>query len=250
MFPKACLGSLISLAVLSILIPGCDQTGPAAPQLPAGGQATSNASTVPPGSTSSTTSSTSTTTTSLRVNQPPTVSLSGGGSCYPHRLEPCTVTFHAMASDPDGDRLTYSWAGCASGGGADVMSASCKVTAPGEFTATATVDDGRGASARASSKAQGVNKPPKVFFKFAEPLPANSTSYGVGDVEDEEHCGTRDLGAQIQGACDRAYVQCHSWGLDLELRATGPGSCTLTVTFRDPWGATGAASATMQVAVR
>lgn len=249
---KACLATLSFLVLALILSPDCNQSNPAGPRLPAG-QTTSSISattTVLAGSTSSTTSTPSTTTTSVRANQPPTVSLSGGGSCYPRRTEPCTVTFHATANDPDGDRLTYSWSGCTSGSGAELASASCSVTAPSEFTATVTVDDGRGGLVRASAEARGVNNPPRVFFRFPEPLPPNSTSFGVGDVEDEEHCGTRDMSTGLQGACDRAFVECHSWGLDLELHTTGTGSCTLTVRFRDPWGATGAASATMRVAVQ
>ena len=93
-----------------------------------------------------------------RPNRPPTVSLSSDrdtmlvGEC---------VHFTATGSDPDGDRLRYTWT---SNGGqltpSDTTAQWCSAgLAPGSYTTTVRVDDGRGGAADAS-KAINVQAPP------------------------------------------------------------------------------------------
>lgn len=71
------------------------------------------------------------------------------------------VGVRATASDPDGDPLTYSWS--ATGGKIDGTDASARWdstgTAPGTYTITARVDDGRGGSASCSADV-GVSPKP------------------------------------------------------------------------------------------
>ncbi len=63
----------------------------------------------------------------------------------------------ADASDPDGDRITYEWNGCAAGSGAN---ASCRVTSIATFNATVVVRDARGANASGNVAVQGINSAP------------------------------------------------------------------------------------------
>lgn len=176
-------------------------------------------------------------------NQPPTVTVSGGGSCYPR---PCQITFEADGRDPDGDSLEYVWSGCASG---RERKSVCQVDGVGEFEARVRVSDGRGAKATGIGKARGVNDPPRLFFGFPTPLHPGALNFGTGYVTDEDQCGARDIRTEISGACDRVETLCSFGGLDLELHTTaGPGECRVKVTFRDRWGAVGVASGTYLVA--
>jgi len=75
-----------------------------------------------------------------RRNDPPTVSCSVDKASI---LQAETTKVHAKASDPDGDKLTYSWdatGGKLSGTG-DVATFDATGVAPGKYTITATVKD-------------------------------------------------------------------------------------------------------------
>lgn len=181
--------------------------------------------------------------TSRGPNNSPTVKVKGGGSCYPH---PCEVTFEADAHDPDEDPLEYTWSGCTSG---RKKTAVCKVDGLHEFEATVKVTDGRGGRATDTGTARGVNDAPRIQFGFPTPLRPNALNFGVGVVQDEDKCGTRDFKTELSGACNHVDILCSFSGLDLELRTTqGPGECRVKVTFRDQWGATGAFAGTYPVA--
>ena len=112
-------------------------------------------------------------------NHPPTVTVAAdpkqvfAGSGDP-------IALKATASDPDGDPLTYKWSatgGGIEGTGADVRWNSSGVK-EGTYTATVTVDDGRGGSANASTDFQVVQKPnsPPVISSCA----ANPATITVG----------------------------------------------------------------------
>lgn len=83
-------------------------------------------------------------------NRPPTI------SCEPERSTAApgeTVRLRAIASDPDGDTLTFGWsssAGRITGSGASVSLDTSGLTAPANITATVRVGDGRGGVAEAT----------------------------------------------------------------------------------------------------
>lgn len=168
-----------------------------------------------------------------------------GDSCYPKPGHQCTVPLAALVSPVPGETLSYTWSGCATGTAALTQ---CVITGLSTSTATVQVRSSRGWTASAAATAAGVNGPPSVEFSFPAVLPSTTNNIGVGDVYDEERCGNA-LAVAVSGDCDRGFVSCHGYGLDFELHTTrGPGSCTVTVTARDPWGAVGATTRTYPVA--
>jgi outer membrane protein OmpA-like peptidoglycan-associated protein len=86
-----------------------------------------------------------------RKNDPPTVSCSAAKQSI---LQADKTTVRASAMDPDGDRLTYSWS--ASGGkvegNGDTATFDAANLAPGKYTVTSTVSDGRRHQASCSSE--------------------------------------------------------------------------------------------------
>jgi len=177
------------------------------------------------------------------ANRSPTVSVSfpGPAACHPHP-QPCHVAVRADAMDPDGDPLTYSWSGCASGSERD---ADCRVTGPSLFEAIVEVSDGRGGSARASVATRGINLPPnRVFAATLPPQPSQRDVMLFGNVEDPESgflCGSPYcLDAHATGACGPSVVfECTCLGGASAAFRTGngPGVCTLEVRVRDELGA-------------
>jgi hypothetical protein len=187
--------------------------------------------------------------------------VSGGGSCHPKRtfqgaVEACEVQFTANAHDPDGDRLTYAWSGCASG---TEKVATCTIDAIREFTATVKVKDGQGGSDTASGTAQGVNQPPRVRFGGArppDPAPSHSVYTIVGaqptDPEDDADpnslCGHASV--TYSGPCWAKLFLCGGVadGFDVDIKTlAGPGTCVLEARVEDPWGAVGTDRIVFQV---
>jgi outer membrane protein OmpA-like peptidoglycan-associated protein len=81
-----------------------------------------------------------------RPNQPPTI------SCQPSTVSVAsggTVQLRAIASDPDGDPLTFTWSSPAGavGGNSDTTTFNAAGVRAGSYNVTATVDDGRGGRA-------------------------------------------------------------------------------------------------------
>jgi hypothetical protein len=113
-----------------------------------------------------------------------TVGLDGAGTCTVKPGAPCSLTFVATGTDPDGDPLTYAWSGCASGAAGR---ATCAVDRAGSVTASVTVSDGRGHTASASASGEGIvgpNRPPDVVLSFergssCRPEPRTPCTIGV-----------------------------------------------------------------------
>jgi hypothetical protein len=94
----------------------------------------------------------------LSPNQAPQVSIVTSPNC----TAPCVATFTAVATDPDGDPLTYAWSGCNTGA---TTVLNCNVTAQVNPTAVLTVSDGRGGQTQtAALVGQPLNRPPTAFI--------------------------------------------------------------------------------------
>ena len=202
--------------------------------------------------------------------------MTGEDGCHPWRLgdvvEPCTVSFRAEASDPDGDSLEFRWSGCASGA---ETTATCTIDRLDAVTATALVSDGKGGRASASKTARGTNQRPDLGYfncgyrpsqnpdapdcgteSCPSPLPTSGIGYcmdGNFNARDAEgdlvYCGPVTAG----GACSGPAGIYECGGVEdaysFEFR-TGPdaGDCVLVIGVTDSWGE--AASTTVRVPVR
>jgi hypothetical protein len=156
-------------------------------------------------------------------NRPPQVSIGGGGSCHP----PCTRTFTASATDPDGDPVTYLWTGCASG---TANIATCSLATVGDITAAVVVSDGRGGVASASALATGTNRPPVIMG--GGDIVARAARFNVFyDDPDGDALACGWVG----------YCQCtgsiQSFNLDCVL-PPGLSACVEHFSCTDPFGAT------------
>ncbi len=115
----------------------------------------------------------------LSPNGAPVISGMEAEKNYLYTAESCMI--RAVASDPDGDELSYQWT--TTSGDIYVQSASAIWTAPdteGTYTITVMVTDGRGGEA-AMTLSLGVrlNKPPVIMNLVADPTscrPAQSVS--------------------------------------------------------------------------
>jgi hypothetical protein len=150
-------------------------------------------------------------------------------ACHP----PCSLTIVANASDADdGDRLSYLWSGCASGGEA---TSRCTVGSPGPHTAAVLVMDGRGGVATGAVTVEGRNGAPAVAGgrSFSGPGVHRFNITNNDPDNDQMTCGW--LGTcECRGDTQSLNVNCT---LPAEL-----GRCAMTFACADTWGATGATS--------
>ena len=241
--------TLLALCALA----GCTSDSPLRPETPpAVATPPSVVTSLPPAATP-----TPTPTEPAPSARPLGVALSGGGSCHPTVNAPCEVAFAAEVR-AHGIPYQLEWSGCTSGSG---FTEACTVDRPGTHTATLTVTDARGATARASATARGTNLPPVVRIGGPRPpevAPAN-TLYPIAGGEPYD---PDDYTAQ-NSACPHARIQasgpcragvgfvCGGVGdvFDFDIRTLdGPGTCVIEASVTDPWGAVGRDTLTFRVA--
>lgn len=243
--PVRTLGPLV--AVIGLV--GCASENPVQPNTPRASVPTPVA-TVPPAPATTQPPATQPTPEPdpSRNNRPPTVTLTGGGSCHPSVNRPCTVEFQAQVLDREGDAYSLRWEGCASGTG---FTETCTIARPGDHTATVVVTDARGAVGRASATARGTNLAPIVRIGLTrppDPAPANTFFPIIGDepYDPDDWPPYNNLACPTarvtgSGACRATLAWCGGVGnaFDIDVRTTGPGTCTVEATVTDPWGAVG-----------
>jgi Bacterial Ig domain len=158
------------------------------------------------------------------------VAFTSASSCMPHGSFSCTLDVVAQASDSDGDSLTYSWSGCATG---NTSKAVCTIKDPGKVTATVTVDDGHGHQAAASASGEGdpepSNNPPSVAVSFpagAQCTPSPSTPCALDVVAQAVDPDGDPLHYSWSGCATGA-------GERARCTVVSPGLVTATVTVDD-----------------
>jgi outer membrane protein OmpA-like peptidoglycan-associated protein len=184
------------------------------------------------------------------VNRPPTATLTADKNSVVQG-SPENVGLHCIASDPDGDSLTYSYT--ATGGRVDGTGPDARWNAggagPGNNTITCQVDDGHGGTASASVGI-GVTAPPP-----APKPPTMSCSVDRGTVMAGERVSVTATASSPQN-----YNLNYTWranagqvvgtGSSVQFDTTGlsPGSYTITGRADDAHGQ--AADCTVDVAVQ
>jgi PKD repeat protein len=157
---------------------------------------------------------------------------------------PLDVAFHAVASDPDGGKVTYRWE-FGDGGSSLVAEADHTYLEPGTFTAKVTATDETGSSASKEvvitvSEPQGNGLPTveaaAVPASGKAPLEVQFTAQGT-DPDDDELTYSWDFG---DGTADAA-------GRRVKHTYTANGTYTATVTADDGNG--GTATDTIEIVV-
>jgi hypothetical protein len=233
--------ALVALLALS----GCGDDGPASPGTPTGNTPTPTPAATP---TPTPTPSPTPTPEPSPSNKPPTVTVTSSGGCHPAPAHPCTVSFNALASDPDGDAIRFGWDGCARGNNPVAI---CTISVPGPVTASVLVDDGNGGLAKGNASANGTNLPPSVRLPRGVPNPAPSnTNFPLagnqpddpeGDEDPNRLC-TRATVVAVSGPCRASLSACGGVGDAFDITVTtlqGPGTCVIEARVADVWGAVG-----------
>jgi hypothetical protein len=181
------------------------------------------------------------------VNHAPSarIAFAGDSTCAP---QPCEVELKAVASDPDGDPLTYYWTGCAGTGEPSAQPVGkCVLPTVGVFAAKLTVSDGHGGIVRLSQEVYAFGSA-KVEIQGAWDVGGDQSPYlrnlwvwaiawdSVGHIL----CG-RDscVSAVAEGVCVPGNLECRCLSGDIELtvHSTAPtGRCSVAITVQDTWG--------------
>ncbi len=167
--------------------------------------------------------------------------VAASGSCN----APCEIQVTATASDPDNDRVSLSFSGCASGDfSGSTITVPCAVPNAGRFTASVTASDARGATADASVDVSGIpstNRPPIVSLSSASaschPRPGDPCEVLVTATASDPD------GDRIQyewGGCAIGS------GANATCRVTSIGAFNASVTVRDCRGASASSSVAVQ----
>ena len=181
-------------------------------------------------------------------NRPPTVSVAanptkvfaGSGD---------SIVLQAQAADPDNDTLNYKWS--ATGGGIEGAGAEVRWNSngvkEGTYTATVTVDDGRGGTANASTEfkvEQKPNAPPTISCA------ANPASITVGQRSSITSTASDPDNDQLTYTYTTSGGRITGSGANVQFDSTGVAPGTYTITCHVSDGRGGEKDATTQVAVQ
>jgi hypothetical protein len=163
-------------------------------------------------------------------SQSPIVTFLGPTGCHP----PCSVTFTAQATDPEGTPVTLSWRGCGTGTGS---TRTCPIASLDAVSATVQAVDADGAATIASVTASGQNAAPQVTVTGGTPCQAPCTvSFAAQATDPDGDPLTYAWTGCAAGTATTATCQ-----------ATGLGTLTASVTVRDSWGASTDASKSVAI---
>lgn len=172
----------------------------------------------------------------FRLNRPP---VANPGGPYQGVRQRAIAFSGAASSDPDGDALTYEWS-FGDGAIGSGVAPTHAYTALGTYTVTVTVRDALGGSSTASTTATIVNQPPA-----ADPGGPYSTRRrqaltfdGSRSTDPEGDLLTYEWSFG-DGGTATGVAPTHTYG--------SSGTYTVTLTVRDPFGATASASTTATI---
>lgn len=145
----------------------------------------------------------------------------------------------ASGSDPDGDPISYTWSGCASGSGAN---STCSVSQLGSNTATVKATDPFGASRTANVGSQGTNQGPNVTGSQTWNAAGFSCRTARATKTDPDGDPLTCQWAVGDGGAGQCRPNCGGCGPgdDTCAGSNDPAvpqdACTIAITCTDPWG--------------
>lgn len=202
-------------------------------------------------------------------NRAPTVTLTpqGPSSCNPTGLTSgCSVVFLAVARDPDGDPLTYTWTGTSTFSG----NGYCRASSPGSSTGICTVnspeqivngsvtvrdDHGHEATATFQMIGEGINHPPSVRLTAPFTLPGGSVTLemfgAIIDPDEPNLCLAQHVvSGSATGDCRpnvAFWSSCLEGGPTVDIyRTAQSGACEVTLKVRDSAGLVGTTVTTIR----
>src|SRR5258708_17597993 len=159
-----------------------------------------------------------------------------------------SIVVQAQASDPHNDPLTYAWSatgGSVAGTGPEVRW-NAGNAAPGAYTVTARVDDGRGGNASCSADVQvepRPNRPPTITCA------ANPATVEVGQQSNISATASDPDNDPLTYTYTTSGGRITGSGANVQLDTTGgaPGTYTVACSVDDGRGGTASASTTINV---